>query len=1685
MTLFFSLIIFFTFSFVQNNQLCEDKLNKNNISYSINQKDNGNKIITFNNQSKRNLEDEEEEVFKPIRIFVETSQIEISMQMQKIFDNIIYLKNSIERATDIISKLFQVKRLKHGVNTVVTEQEYEDFNILEMYVNQSLLNGNNAYDLIIIARDKIIMDSLKEDQHFSPLIMKRLGNGRPILAVIIFDIKYYSKLDAETTQEIYTSILLHEFIHILGFMNSQFNYYKNKNIFTTKVVKRFSNGISKTIVKSEKILKLAKDYFGENIDGLELENQSDFEGIEKSHWEGRILLGDIMTSKFNFQEMVISDFTLALLEESGWYKINYFTGGLMRFGKYKKKQFLTTDCLIKNNNEIKSLFTNEFCSQSFGMCSPGRLSRGYCYTTNYNSEFENDYFRDWVNDLIGEKYVEYCPVSSSSLTNQEKYFIGNCKIGNNSYGSEIKFNDGFFYDYSIFGNKIGEKYGSNSFCALSSVIQRDDDNNKYKGMVRPTCYSMICGKLSLTIEINNEFIVCPREGGMIKIGKGSNYDYTKYEGYIFCPDYNLICTGSEMCNNIFDCVDKKSTYKNPQYDYEINNVRNEITSDIMYNSQLNELEPTEGYELSNDLETKCPANCSHCISNRRCILCRNFTKKEPHAFYIGEIDNEENYINCSEFKPKGGYYNFTRNNHIHFFRCIENCNVCENARICSQCLPEYKINKNINNCIVRIDYCIKYDKSSIYIDTETNNGGQGYKECEQCDNDNNFFCINMDKTNCVNIPNNDLVEYYKMENRAYSCIQKCSDKFENCIQCDINRCKICEKKYKVNNEGHCVERIPNCIKYDESLVIPDPINNGGGLSYKECLQCDISKNYFCIDMNKTICQYIKDYKDDEYFKLESEDNPYSCIRNCSSEFPYCLKCTKDHCSKCIIDIIKNDGTCFPPISNCLKYEKHEEGDNEYLDCEICDQNNSYYCINNNRNNCEFVKNIENYYKIEDFEFSCLNKCEETFPECISCNRSYCFECSEDYVVSNKNKTKCIPSIRRPDDDICNLTIDYDINFDIKELEFEYFIGFYFINLLPYTNFVYHFVNENYTVTMFINSECTEDLLNKGYFKIDSNELYNEMYKMAEIESNELLFSIFITYNHQNHYRFYNIYTQYLNEEKICPNCKDIPFTLTNKYISRINNIFGPSISSLIESEKIDIFSKDSEIFTDACKNLTIEGIDMPLTERYFYLYLNNYSTLIACSGFNCELEEIKVEESISICKCKMGNKFEDILEPIIEFNNFQDENNTSSSSSDFNSFKVLKCAKNGFNKKNILKNAGFFITLISIVLVIACFIVYFICSKTIILPKSGNPPKKIKHRILLFSDWNKYEFNKSSDSNSIIDNDLVQSRDEDDGNIIEEDLTFSHKYDNSSSFSIDTEIGIKRNISNKKNALSEKKSQKILVLLSNKKKGKKRGDKKSDISSQEHEFISTEDSIIKKKNINFCKIYWFVLSIKQHIINFFSNIKCCKITESYIPLPIRFIRSIFMIILSLLLNILFLNQNYFSKKFKYFNEKYKLITIKTEDYIIESNEIINIPLNELWTYAFKHTFINAIIVFLVLLIAQFIIGIIFFSLRNSVAEVIKKNDLNEIKNLITKTKIKYILFFILSLALLILFLFTFIGFGGAYGGASIDYIAPGFIAIIILEIFPFIWSLIIAIFRYIGLKKGHKCFYDFSQFFLF
>ena len=58
------------------------------------------------------------------------------------------------------------------------------------------------------------------------------------------------------------------------------------------------------------------------------------------------------------EEQIISEFTLALLEDTGNFKSNYYTGGLMKYGKNKGCDFIDSKCV--NNDNINSKYENEY-----------------------------------------------------------------------------------------------------------------------------------------------------------------------------------------------------------------------------------------------------------------------------------------------------------------------------------------------------------------------------------------------------------------------------------------------------------------------------------------------------------------------------------------------------------------------------------------------------------------------------------------------------------------------------------------------------------------------------------------------------------------------------------------------------------------------------------------------------------------------------------------------------------------------------------------------------------------------------------------------------------------------------------------------------------------------------------------------------------------------------------------------------------------------------------------------------------------------------------------------------------------------------------------------------------------------------------------------------------------------------
>jgi hypothetical protein len=407
--------------------------------------------------------------------------------------------------------------------------------------------------------------------------------------------------EAENSLRFFESVILHEFTHILGFTREFFvdiyhNYYVVKDTYGERAY-----------INSSKVIEVAKKYFNcPSIKGIQLEEYGE-SGTFGSHWEEKILLGEYMTGVAYEEEQIISEFTLALLEDTGNFKANYYTGGLMKYGKNKGCDFINSKC-VKNGN-INSKFDNEYFdgnNKKYGLidpsCTSGRQSRVYSFLIEYFQSFPIQFQYYSGQPRLGgpRPSADYCPVFSKDIFSSELnniYYVGHCsELGSELYGSAVSYNDKKISNGKI-SSITGEYYSNESFCVLSSLLDKKENNYRsYLNQVHSICYQMHCSDKSLTIQIKKDFIVCPRAGGKIKV--------QNYEGYLLCPDYYLICSGTVLCNDMFDCVEKKSLLKDDiKYDYDIKTRQNILSSEKEKFSE-------NYYELSNN--GICPQNCSLC-----------------------------------------------------------------------------------------------------------------------------------------------------------------------------------------------------------------------------------------------------------------------------------------------------------------------------------------------------------------------------------------------------------------------------------------------------------------------------------------------------------------------------------------------------------------------------------------------------------------------------------------------------------------------------------------------------------------------------------------------------------------------------------------------------------------------------------------------------------------------------------------------------------------------------------------------------------------------------------------------------------------------------------------------------------------------------------------------------------------
>ena len=475
--------------------------------------------------SKRKLDIE----YTPIKIKVDFSSFEKPNSMSE--QNYKFIKDLIE---DTVKEFYKFLKVQH--------------NNIDLKGQESIIKSNCMLNKIDSNYERFLIDN---DVLIFPIFNSELGNNilaaagicltednyKPIMGILYIAPNIY--VNKTNTNLFMKYLFLHEISHILIF---------NPEVFGKlgMITKKTIDGIEVTYINSPNVLDKAKQHFNCNsLIGIPLEDQGGI-GSSGSHWEARYMLGDYMISTF-YMDTILSDISLALFEDSGFYKVEYYSGGLFKFGKNKGCDFLNKKCLL----DEKTLFNEEFCdSQYQPMCTSSRTAKGQCLIYDYKSmEIPSKYQYFSNPNHGGFQPANFCPVTAvTTLLKEKDYYPTSCNSG------------------TIFSNINGEEIGENSFCFISSLLPKSSNRNIN---LMPICYKVECNKNinSIIVHIGSLTVNCPTFGGIIKNPYG-------FKGEIVCPKYYDICNfdSDNICNEMFNCLNKRVKADENSYSSEINRI---------------------------------------------------------------------------------------------------------------------------------------------------------------------------------------------------------------------------------------------------------------------------------------------------------------------------------------------------------------------------------------------------------------------------------------------------------------------------------------------------------------------------------------------------------------------------------------------------------------------------------------------------------------------------------------------------------------------------------------------------------------------------------------------------------------------------------------------------------------------------------------------------------------------------------------------------------------------------------------------------------------------------------------------------------------------------------------------------------------------------------------------------------
>ncbi|XP_073715774.1 ciliated left-right organizer metallopeptidase isoform X2 [Misgurnus anguillicaudatus] len=296
--------------------------------------------------------------------------------------------------------------------------------------------------------------------------------GRPIAGVMVICREHLSV--ERYTHDHFVQTVLHELFHVLGFSKELYSRWRDCSTSSQADEDCWSYGhvtstdeMGEVRLYSPAVIRAMQKHLNSTQSdlGAPLENKDAGSDGLSSHWEARVLQGSIMTASLAEPSLVrIDPVTLAALQDTGWYSVNFSRAQSLVWGDGEGGQFGSVSTCHNN-----STF---FCTGSGLGCHYLHLHKGECLT---------DQFLDGC--------FIFKPLANASECWKEQ--------NNSSSGLEAW---------------RGEIFGSDSRCFISNLTRKSHSSSSQP--VAGYCYRHRCtgiNRYQIQVPDYQGFIFCPNK----------------------------------------------------------------------------------------------------------------------------------------------------------------------------------------------------------------------------------------------------------------------------------------------------------------------------------------------------------------------------------------------------------------------------------------------------------------------------------------------------------------------------------------------------------------------------------------------------------------------------------------------------------------------------------------------------------------------------------------------------------------------------------------------------------------------------------------------------------------------------------------------------------------------------------------------------------------------------------------------------------------------------------------------------------------------------------------------------------------------------------------------------------------------------------------------------------------------